>query len=176
MGLLNQFVSAAVRQIGRDGGKIISNKIYGNSPNLTNTKAYNFGSTTYSYAEQGLEEGDFVYSGTIFFKLQFGHWLWFIFFVPLPFVGLIGSIVFAYKTFFVKHCQYSTPLICKTIHIKDGRYREGFRAITILTPDNLNQEILQIEIPNSNKIYAILSTTLCAVVAVLFSMALNDAK
>ena len=31
MGLFDQFVSSAVRQVGRDGGKVISNKIYGNA-------------------------------------------------------------------------------------------------------------------------------------------------
>ena len=162
MGLFNQFISAAVRQVGRDGGKVISNKIYGNSHSsrvsiVEENRQYSSSKDVYSYADQGLEEGDFVYSGTQYFKLLFGHWLWLIVFVPVPFLGLIGSLIFAYKTFLVKHFQSATPLIWKTIQIKDGRKKEGYREMSILKPENVNQQIFQLEIPKANKVYSILA-------------------
>jgi hypothetical protein len=62
MGLFNQFVSAAVRQVGRDGGKVISNKIYGNSHTsrvsiVNENGQYNSSKEVYSYADQGLKKG-----------------------------------------------------------------------------------------------------------------------
>jgi hypothetical protein len=162
MGFFNQFISAAVRQVGRDGGKIISNKIYGNAHTskvvITNENMqFNSSKDVYSYAEQGFEEGDYVYSGKQYFKLLFGHWLWLLIFVPIPFLGLIGSLVFVYKTFIVKHYQTATPLYWKTIEIKDSRKKEGYREMTILTPNNSKQEVYQLEIPKVNKIYSIVA-------------------
>ena len=172
MGLFNQFISAAVRQVGRDGGKVISNKVYGNAHNskvniVNENRQYSSSKEIYSYADQGLEEGDFVYNGTQYFKLLFGHWLWLIVFVPIPFLGLIGSVAFAYKTFFVKHFQSSTPLIWKTIQIKDGRKKEGFREMAILTPDTPKQEIYQLEIPKANKVYSILALIISSTTTIL---------
>jgi hypothetical protein len=162
MGLFNQFISSAVRQVGRDGGKVISNKIYGNSNTsrvsiTIENGQHNSSKEVYSYADQGLEEGDFVYNGTQYFKLLFGHWLWLLVFVPIPFLGLIGSLVFAYKTFIVKHFQTAAPLYWETIQIKDSRRKEGYREMTILSPDKSRQEIYQLEIPKVNKIYSILA-------------------
>ena len=167
MGLFNQFISAAVRQVGRDGGRVISNKIYGNTSTsrvsiVDENSRFNSSKDVYSYADQGLEEGDFIYGGTQYFKLLFGHWLWLIVFVPVPFFGFIGSLIFAYKTFLVKNLQSSSPLIWKTIQIKDGRRREGYREMSILTPNISKQEIYQLEIPEVNKVYSILSLVISA--------------
>lgn len=174
MGIFNQFISAAVRQVGRDGGKVISNRIYGNAHNSKVTISnenfkFNSSKEIYSYADQGLEEGDLVYNGTEYFKLLFGHWLWLIVFVPIPFLGLIGSLIFAYKTFIVKHFKSCTPLYWQTIQIKDGRKKEGYREETILTPDNSKQEIFQLEIPKANKVYAILAIIIsCTTTGLIF--------
>jgi hypothetical protein len=181
MGLFNQFVSAAVRQVGRDGGKVISNKIYGNSHTsrvsiVNENGQYNSSKEVYSYADQGLEEGNFVYNGTQYFKLLFGHWLWLIVFVPIPFLGLIGSLIFAYKTFIVKHFQSATPLFWKTIQIKDSRKKEGYREMTILTPDNSKQETYQLEIPKANKIYSILAIIISGSTTGIIIWILNTAK
>jgi len=175
MGLFNQFISAAVRQVGRDGGKVISNKVYGNAHgsriNIVNeNQQYNSSKEVYSYADQGLEEGDFVYNGTQYFKLLFGHWLWLIVFVPIPILGTIGSLIFAYKTFFVKHFQSATPLIWKTIQIKDGRKKEGFREMTILSQDTSKQEVYQLEIPKANKIYSILALIINAATIIIVKL------
>ncbi len=181
MGLLNQFISAAVRQVGRDGGKVISNKVYGNSHTskvsiVDENRQYGSSKDVYSYAEQGLEEGNFVYNGTQYFKLLFGHWLWLIFFVPIPFLGLIGSLIFTYKTFIVKHFQSATPLIWKTIQIKDGRKKEGFREMSILTPDNSKQEVYKLEIPNANKIYSILAVIISGTTTGIILWIINTAE
>jgi hypothetical protein len=179
MGIFNQFISAAVRQVGRDGGKVISNKIYGNSHtsrvSITNeNRQFNSSKEVYSYSEQGLEEGDLVYNGTQYFKLLFGHWLWLLVFVPIPFLGLIGSLVFAYKTFIVKHFQTATPLYWMTIQIKDGRKKEGYREMTILTPDDSKQETYQLEIPKANKIYSILAIIIsCTTTGLVFYFRYN---
>jgi hypothetical protein len=42
-------------------------------------------------------------------------------------------------------------LIWKTVQIKDGRTKEGYRELNLLTPDILNQEIKNLEIPKINK-------------------------
>lgn len=181
MGLFNQFISAAVRQVGRDGGKIISNKMYGNLHTskvsiVEENRQYSSSKDVYSYADQGLEEGNSVYNGTQYFKLLFGHWLWLIVFVPIPFLGLIGSLTFAYKTFLVKHFQSATPLIWKTIQIKDGRKKEGYREVSILTPDNSKEEIYQLEIPKANKIYSILAIIISGTTTGIILWIINTAK
>ncbi len=173
MGLFNQFVSAAVRQIGRDGGKIISNKIYGSTLSnqllfTDNKTQYNSSKDLYSYADQGFEEGNIIYHGTLYFKLLFGHWLWLIVIVPIPILGLVGSLIFTFKTFFVKHFQTATPLIWKAVQVKDGRKKEGFREVQILTPDLSSQKIYQVEIPKVNKIYSILAILISIITTSLF--------
>lgn len=181
MGLLNQFISAAVRQVGRDGGKVISNKVYGNAHTskisvVDENRQYSSSQDVYSYADQGFEEGNLVYNGTQYFKLQVGHWLWLLFFVPIPTLGLIGSLIFAYKTFFVKHLQSSTPLIWKKVQIKDGRKKEGYREMSILTPDISKQEIHQLEIPKGNKIYSILALVISVTSTAIFMWIFNTNK
>lgn len=181
MGLLNQFISAAVRQVGRDGGKVISNKIYGNFHTsrvniIEENRLYSSSKNVYSYADQGFEEGDFVYNGTQYFKLLFGHWLWLIVFVPIPYLGLIGSLIFIGKTFLVKHFQNATPLIWKIIQIKDGRKKEGYREMSILTPDNSKQEISQIEIPKANIIYSILAVIISSTTTGIMVWIINNSK
>ena len=52
----------------------------------------------------------------------------------------------------------------------------ALRQMSILPPDNLNQELTQIGIPNADKIYQILSTILCAGTGILFAMSLNITK
>lgn len=181
MGLFNQFITAAVRQVGRDGGKIISNKVYGNAHTskvsiVDDSKQYGSSRDVYSYADQGLEEGNLVYDGTQYFELSFGHWLWLIFFVPIPFLGLIGSLVFTYKTFLVKHFQSATPLIWKTIQIKDSRKKEGFREMSILTPDNSKREVYQLEIPLANKIYSIVAVVISGTTTGIITWLINMPK
>ncbi|MBE7688558.1 hypothetical protein [Tenacibaculum finnmarkense] len=53
MNLFNEFIRSAVRQIGRDGGKVVSNKIY---KNQHGTPIYNSNETTTFLKEEDQEE------------------------------------------------------------------------------------------------------------------------
>jgi hypothetical protein len=181
MGLFNQFISAAVRQVGRDGGKVISNQIYGNAHSskvvfVNENQQFSSSKEIFSYEQLGYEEGDYVYGGTQYFKLSFGHWLWLIVFVPIPFLGFLGSTYFAYRTFFVKYFQSSAPLIWKSIQIKDGRKKEGFREQAILTPDKSKQEIIELSIPLANMIYSILAFLLSSTTTFLIIWIIKTVK
>ena len=155
MGLFDQFISSAVRQVGRDGGKVISNKIYGNAHAsklmiVRDNMSFSSSNEVYSYSDQGFKEGDFIIEGTKYYNVQ----PWFLVFTPIyliPVIGTIPALIFAYQTFISKHYSISTPLIWKTVQIKDGRKKEGYREMNLLTPDILNQEVKKLEIPKINK-------------------------
>ena len=155
MGLFNQFISSAVKQVGRDGGKVISNKIYGNAHAskimiVQDNMSFNSSSDVYSYSDQGLKEGDYIIDGSKYYNIK----PWFLLITPfylLPFFGTIPALIFTYQTFVSKHFQITTPLIWKIVQIKDGRTKIGYRELNILTLDIINQEVNQLEIPRNNK-------------------------
>ena len=155
MGLFDQFVSSAVRQVGRDGGKVISNKIYGNAHAskimiVQDNMSFNSSNEVYSYSDQGFKEGDFIIEGSNYYNVK----PWFLLFTPIyliPIIGTIPALIFAYQTFISKHYTISTQLIWKTVQIRDGRKKEGYRELNLLTPDILYQEVKKLEIPKINK-------------------------
>lgn len=173
MNLFKQFVSAAVRQVGRDGGKIISNKLYGNAHSskisiVNENNVYASSKEILSYDKLGYSEGDVLLSDNKVPQLNTNRWLWIIFIVPIPIFGFIGSSIFAYKTFLKKFYQSSTPLVWKTLKIKDGRRSTGYREESILTRDNQKNEIYQVLIPQKNKVFSIVAIVISLITSTLY--------
>ena len=173
MSLFKQFISAAVRQVGRDGGKVISNKIYGNAHSskitvVSENKIYENSKNIFSYDEIGYSENEFIYSEFQVPQINTNRWLWIIFIVPIPIIGFIASSIFAYKTFLKKYYQSSTPLIWKTIQIRDKRRTQGFREESILTPDISKKEIYQTLVPQKNKTFSIFALVISLITSILY--------
>lgn len=173
MKLVNQFISAAVRQVGRDGGRIISNKIYGNKHAtkisvIDENVNYNSSKDILSYDELGYKEGEKICSFISYPKLTLLRWLWIIFIVPIPILGLIGSLIFAYNIFIKKYYQTETPLVWKTIKVNDGRRSLGYREESILTQDLSKKEIYELFIPNPTRIFSIIAIMISLITSILY--------
>ena len=162
MNLFNQFISSAVRQVGRDGGRIISNKVYGNQHAtkisvINENISYDSSKNILSYDELGYKEGEKICTFSSYPKLTLLRWLWIIFIIPIPILGLIGSLIFAYKILIKKYYQTETPLVWKTIKINDRRTSLGYREESILTQEESKKEVYELVVPNSCKIFSIIS-------------------
>lgn len=169
MSLFNQFISSAVKQIGRDAGKIVSNKIFSNDRNISNfneNQIFNSINDVYCYSKQGLKEGDYINIGNNYFKATYWHLLLFIPAAFIPFIGFLLSIIFAYQTFIIKYYQILSPLIWVMVKVKDNRFSDGFRETKILKLDSSKQEILLLNIPNVNKIVSIIYL-ICSLIPIL---------
>ncbi len=131
--LAKGFVRSAVNQIGRDGGKVISNKIYKNSHATpirvavsSNNRKSSY-STSSKYSINNRE--DLKKAGYKVVLLQSNAFLYFFLAIGggiLPIVGPLYWFYLSFRNFFKRHTRFY-HIIQKTVYVRDRRYKTGQR-------------------------------------------------
>ena len=120
MGLLKMFVNSAVRQVGRDGGKVISNAVYGDSHSTPHRIVKNKNGSTEEYN-----------STNLVIKKEYLVWQWFLalLLTLIPFINFIGFPYIIYRGVINITSKYTTvnELYNETIKVRDKRYNSGYR-------------------------------------------------
>lgn len=136
------FVRSAVNQVGRDGGKVISNKVYGDGHSTPIRGAGNSGSQEYNYIEgKEISIDEFQSHNLIgFFSRGTGHYI-LIGTLTLLFFGL-SWIYYIIKFFKLQKLQTVPKLVQKEVHVykPDRRYKYGERY----EGTRINNEIIKV--------------------------------
>lgn len=131
--LAKGFVRSAVNQVGRDGGKVISNKVYKNSHStpIRIVGSSNAGTNTETSEDSGSYNSrqDLKEAGYKAELLQSNVVLYFFMAIGggiLPIVGPFYWFYLAFRNFFKKHTRFY-HYTQKPVYVQDRRYKTGQR-------------------------------------------------
>lgn len=129
--LAKGFIRSAVNQVGRDGGKVISNKIYKNKHSTPiRVIGNNNIEETYQHSNNEINSrSDFKNSGYKAELLSSNMLFYFslvVFGLLIPIVGPLSWVYFSIKNFAKKYTLFYT-ISQEPVYVKDKRYKTGMR-------------------------------------------------
>jgi len=131
--LAKGFVRSAVNQVGRDGGKVISNKVYKDSHStpirVVGSSNTEINSEPADYSSSVNSREDFKEAGYKAELLESNVVLYFFMFIGggiLPIVGPFYWFYLAFRNLFKKHTRFY-HFIEKPVYVQDKRYKTGQR-------------------------------------------------
>jgi hypothetical protein len=135
MGFLNKlakgFVRSGVNQVGRDGGRVVSNKVYGDKHSIPirhikgDSQSDNIPPDELSFSQEDIKSSGY--------KAELFEDSWIMMFVTtlgafvFPVLGPLYYLIQAFKNLFKKHTKHIT-YEKREVHVKDGRYKSGTRV------------------------------------------------
>ena len=137
--LAKGFVRSAVNQVGRDGGRVISNKVYGDSHStpirIIGSKNSNNSNITHDtenissradFASQGYKAELLQSSPVTYFFMAIGSTI-------LPLIGPLYWLYLSFTNFFKKYTKFyriiQEPVSVKDRRFKTGERHDGFRNV-----------------------------------------------
>jgi hypothetical protein len=142
MNLGKEFINAAVRQVGRDAGRIVSNTIFGDA-HAIKIKNVTFNESQMQYIDtetNDIVKRDFIIKEAIdngyeikkegLTKSEWFGLIAFTLLLPFPLVGLIGPLWALIYSFYDKGVfgfEYASKMVERMAYKKDARYRNGLR-------------------------------------------------
>ena len=137
--LARGFVRSAVNQVGRDGGRVISNKVYGDSHStpirIIGSKNSNNSNIT-NDTENISSRADFASQGYKAVLLQsspIGYFFMAIGSAILPLIGPLYWLYTSYTNFFKKYTKFyriiQEPIYAEDRRFKTGERHDGFRNV-----------------------------------------------
>ena len=155
--LAKGFITSAVNQVGRDGGKVISNRVYGNSHSTPIRISPSNDNSNLNTLNKDKDKNEINRINTRWDILKYiGVGL---FAISSPYFGLPLSIFLGYK-----NSKKTTVTIYKNenkaVYVNDKRYKdglrfEGFRNITVPIKTNANSIEIEYLKSKSKKYYII---------------------
>ena len=135
MGFLNKlakgFVRSGVNQVGRDGGRVVSNKVYGDKHSIPirhvkgDSQGGNVAPDELSFGQDDIKSSG--YKAELFedsWKMMFVTMLGATFF---PVLGPLYYLIQAFRNLFKTKTKYIT-YEKREVHVKDGRTKTGYRV------------------------------------------------
>lgn len=121
--LAKGFIQSAINQVGRDGGKVVSNNIYGNSHSTPINSIENV------VEESIVSQGNIEENPNLITKKEYPLLKIFYAIILSIFLPIIGSLIVLYRAFVnlnAKHMTYYR-LESKSVYSKDNRFKDGKR-------------------------------------------------
>lgn len=120
--LAKGFIRSAVNQVGRDGGKVISNKVYGNAHSTPIRGVSNISNAYDGDTSVGYEEQEFVNTNADWFKYILAVF-------ACLFLPLFGGLFVLFYGFNKKKQTTIKRVVHETqsVRVADGRYKGGYR-------------------------------------------------
>lgn len=121
-GLAKGFVRSAVNQVGRDAGRVVSNKIYGNAHSIPHRNVSAGGAGRITGVGQVEDEGIQPIVPSVG-----AAWFWGFVGFMFSIIGGVVLLIVGYRKLKRKYTAYGWQYESRAVYVADGRYKRGER-------------------------------------------------